>query len=130
MKMPTMVRARSLAGDAFFSVLARSIRLLPRLPIIGSVAVHPLAADELARCLAAVVDKGIAVNRGLFDLGGPEVLRYEQMVDAVMEVVGVRQWKLHVPVPLVWPAAWAMERVMPKPLLTPEQLRLLRWIAW
>jgi NADH dehydrogenase len=126
----TIVRASLLwgEGDAFFSVFAKYMRLpSPLFPIIGDgkARFHPMSADELAQCIVDVVQKGSAVQGGFFDLGGPEVLTYEQMVDTVMSVIGVRRAKVHVPVPLVKPGAWLMERLMPRPLLTPEQLRLL-----
>jgi len=47
------------------------------------------------------------------------------LVGIVSAVIGVRRWKVHVPVPLVWPAAWMMERLLARPLITMEQLRLL-----
>src|SRR3990170_4102173 len=55
----------------------------------------------------------------------PEVLTYNEIVDTIRTIIGVRRWKIHVPVPLVWPAAWMMERLLARPLITVEQLRLL-----
>ena len=124
----TIVRAALLfgEGDAFFSVLARAMRLpSPVFPIIGdgSARFHPFAADEMARCIVTLMSSEGA--RRFYNLGGPDILTYEQMVDTLTAVIGLRRWKVHVPIPLVWPGAWVMERLLAHPLLTVEQLRLL-----
>ena len=126
----TIARASLLfgEGDEFFSVLARMMRLpSPVFPVIGDggARFHPFAADEFARCLVAIVENPAAAPARVCDLGGPEVLTYDEIVDIVSAVIGVRRWKVHVPVPLVWPAAWMMERLLARPLITVEQLRLL-----
>ncbi len=126
----TIARASLLfgQGDEFFSVLGRMMRLpSPVFPVIGDggARFHPFAADEFARCLLAIVDDPITAQGRVYDLGGPDVLTYDDIVETIAAVLGLRRWKLHVPVPLVRPAAWMMERLLARPLVTVEQLRLL-----
>ena len=47
------------------------------------------------------------------------------MIDTICRVMGKRRVKAHVPVALVRPVAWLSEKVMPKPLLTRDQLEML-----
>jgi NADH dehydrogenase len=59
------------------------------------------------------------------ELGGPEHLTFEQMLDAVIDALEMKRIKVHIPVPLLRPAAWLMEKVMPNPLVTLRELRQL-----
>ena len=58
-------------------------------------------------------------------IGGPEHLTYEQILDVIMEALGVSKPKVHIPVPFMMPVAALMAAVQPRPLITPGQLSQL-----
>lgn len=113
-------------GDEFVNKLARLIRMSPLVPIIGSgrTRLQPIAVADTARCLAQALEEGATLGRSI-DLGGPEHLTYEEMVDAIISALGRRRLKVHVPVALMRPAVWALERLLPRPPLTRGQLKML-----
>jgi NADH dehydrogenase len=52
-------------------------------------------------------------------------MTYNQMIVTLCDVMGRKRAKLHAPVPLVRTVAWLSEKLMPKPLLTTDQIRML-----
>lgn len=113
-------------GGEFINMLARQVRLLPVVPVIGNgrYRMQPISVDDVAACFAASLTTQTAVNK-VYEIGGPEALSYNEMIDTLCRVMGKRRLKAHVPVALVRPVAWLSEKTMPKPLLTNDQLNML-----
>ncbi|MBM3947928.1 MAG: complex I NDUFA9 subunit family protein [SAR202 cluster bacterium] len=114
-------------GDEFFNVLAAQVKLAPVVPVIGTgrARFQPIAVDDVARCLIACLDRPDLVDKTL-EVGGPDHLTYDQMLDLVSQTVGAHTLKLHLPAGMAKPAVWAMERIMTRPPVTLEQLKMLR----
>ncbi|MSP78416.1 MAG: complex I NDUFA9 subunit family protein [Dehalococcoidia bacterium] len=114
-------------GDEFFNLLAALQRLGSVVPVAGGgrTRFQPVAVQDVARCIAlSLSDPGYA-GRAL-NIGGPETLSYNEILDRVAEAMGVRKrLKLHVPMPLMRGMAWLMGRLLPTPPVTSEQLQLL-----
>lgn len=53
------------------------------------------------------------------------MLTYEEIVDRVMQALGTKRIKVRVPVPLLRPAVWLMQTVLPNPPATTTLLELL-----
>ncbi len=60
-----------------------------------------------------------------YEVGGPEILTYEQMVRQILGALGRSRALIHVPVPLMKPVVKLMETVLPKPPATTGLLELL-----
>jgi len=56
------------------------------------------------------------------EIGGPEHLTYEQMLDTVMQALGKRWLKIHVPLVLMRPAVMVMEKLVGDPPVTLGEL--------
>lgn len=114
------------AGGEFIEMLIGQVRKLPVVPVIGNgrYKMQPILVDDVAACFSAALDNPEALNETL-EIGGPDQLTYNEMVDEVGRAVGKPRHKLHVPVTLVWLVAWMSEGVQSKPLLTTDQLRML-----
>ena len=116
--------------DEFVNMFAKLIRQtwpLPFLAVIGSgeTRMQPVYVGDVAQCFVkAVLDSSI-VNR-TYELGGPETLAIDEILDTIMKVMGARRIKLHMPITLAWPMAYLMEKASPKPMLTREQLVMLQ----
>ncbi len=112
--------------DSFFNRFAALSRFAPALPLIGggSTKFAPVFVGDVAEAFARLVDRGEASGR-TYELAGPEVLTFKQLMEFTLETVGRK--RLLIPVP------WAVARLqglilglLPKPLLTADQVELLR----
>jgi uncharacterized protein YbjT (DUF2867 family) len=100
----TEVRAGIIVGpgSAAFEVIRDLVYHLPVMvtPRWVRSRAQPIALDDLLEYLIRLPDLEAAAG-GVFDLGGPEVLSYEQLIRQFAEVIGKRP--LIVPVPLLSP---------------------------
>ncbi|MCX7919934.1 MAG: NAD-dependent epimerase/dehydratase family protein, partial [bacterium] len=113
-------------GDEFINKLARIIRLSPIIPILGSgkTRFQPIWVEDICTCILKVLDDNTTVGK-TYQLGGPEQLTYEQLIDILMAKLNKRKFKVHVPIPLIQPFVNMMEMVIPNPPITTDQLALL-----
>ena len=113
-------------GDEFINSLAGLVRAFPVVPIVGSgkTRFQPIAVDEVARCVADAADRGDLMGK-VIDIGGPDQLSYNEIVDTIAQTYRVRRLKLHVPVPAMRLVVRLMEALLPKPPATTEQLRMV-----
>jgi nucleoside-diphosphate-sugar epimerase len=112
-------------GDGFFTVLAKLIRLNPVVPVVGDgrALFQPIAVSDLARIIALCIERG--PSGAVHEVGGPDHLTYEQIIDIIKAETGRRRRNVHVPVGAMRPLAAVLERLLPNPPVTPGQLRLL-----
>jgi NADH dehydrogenase len=119
--------------DGFFSQLAKALSLPAPFLVIpgdGTAAFQPISADDLGRCLLAAVEDGDRSGK-TYEIGGPEQMTLEQITLAVAEAIG-KEWfgiskrrPLHMDPRMIRPGAVLMEKVMPNPLVTAQQLDML-----
>jgi len=113
--------------DHFFNRFAAMARISPALPLIGGgkTKFQPVFAGDVGEAIARAVD-GKARSGTIYELGGPEVLTFRQLMERMLEIT--RRKRLLLPVP--WPIARIMGRVgefMPGQPLTRDQVRMLRF---
>ena len=113
-------------GDEFLNSLAGMIRLFPIVPVIGSGKnrLHPLAADDLARCIAITLGREDLKGRTI-DLGGAERLSYNELVTEVAKAMGKRRLRFHLPVWLMRSVAAVSQGIMPRQPITTDQIKML-----
>jgi NADH dehydrogenase len=113
--------------DSFFNRFASLAQLAPALPLIGGgrTRFQPVFAGDLAAAVVAVAE-GRAVPGRIYEIGGPEVFSFRQLMDRTMEWSGRR--RLLVPLPF-WLAKLKALATWPLPNsirpLTVDQVRLL-----
>ena len=91
------------SGSASFEMLRQLTRRLPAMltPKWLDNRIQPIAVRDVLHYLAAVVDLPGEVNR-TFDVGGPDVLTYRQMIQRFARIAGLRR-RLIVTVPVLTP---------------------------
>ena len=112
--------------DDFFNRFAALARLSPALPLIGGGATRfqPVFVGDVATAIADAVD-GNARGGTAYELGGPEVKTFKQLMQYVLATI--ERKRLLVPIPFFAAKLQAgILQYMPKPLLTPDQVELLR----
>ena len=113
-------------GDEFTNVLAAQVKLAPVVPIIGDGAtrLQPIVVQDIARCLVLSYEQDGVAGKTV-EVGGPEHFTYEEMVDLVIETMGARRLKVHLPPRLMGPVVAVMEALMPRSPVTVDQLKML-----
>ena len=113
-------------GDEFLNALAGLVRLFPLVPVIGSGnnRMQPLAADDLARCIAATLGREDLKGRTL-DLGGPGRLNYNELVSEVAKAMGKRHLKVHLPTWLMYAVAKVSQGLLSRAPITTDQIKML-----
>jgi NADH dehydrogenase len=124
----TIVRPSIMFGpeDNFFNLFASLARMSPVLPLIGGghTKFQPVFVGDAAQAIVCAVD-GQARAGTTYELGGPEVRTFREIFEYILETI--ERHRLLVPVPfLVAKLKASLLQLMPKPLLTPDQVELLR----
>jgi uncharacterized protein YbjT (DUF2867 family) len=117
-------------GDPWLTLLDR-LALLPAVPIAGSgdARFQPIWAEDVADCVMAALDRGPGPSdngRRAFDLAGPEVMSYDEIVETALRPTGRAKPHVHVPMAAVRGSLRVLERVVgPSVFATPEEVDLM-----
>jgi NADH dehydrogenase len=110
-------------GDDFFPRLGFSLRFpVVPLPDGGGARFQPLHVADLARTIRAALRGPLT---GTFEVGGLAPVTYREMLQETMRAYRKHRLTLPVPVLLMKPAAFLLERTMADPPVTVRQLDLL-----
>jgi len=103
----------------------RLARLSPVTPIVGpgTQRIQPIWIEDVAAYFAGSLDQPDAVNR-TFELGGPDVVTWNEFWEQLKRALGVRRPSVHLPFGLVRIQATVLER-LPAPPVTRDQLAML-----
>jgi uncharacterized protein YbjT (DUF2867 family) len=127
-KDATILRPSVLFGpeDAFFNALARLALFSPVLPLFGDGAtlLQPVFVGDVAEAVVKVL--GEPTSRGnVYELGGPRVYSYKELIELLLECLGRK--RILVPVPyFLWELQAALLSVLPNPPLTRDQIVLIK----
>jgi NADH dehydrogenase len=112
--------------DDFFNKFAAIARFSPALPLVGGghTRFQPIFAGDVASAIVAAIE-GHAKDGEIYEVGGPEVYSFKELMQFMLTTIG-RQ-RLLIPIPFALAKFQAgLLQLMPKPLLTPDQVELLR----
>lgn len=106
-------------GDRVVNMLARAIRFAPvfAVPGTGGQKVQPVLVDDLTACVALALTAGAKALNQTFEVGGPELMTFDQMIGLIMEVTGYRRPIVHIPAWLMRIAGSVAER-LPRPVFS------------
>jgi uncharacterized protein YbjT (DUF2867 family) len=101
-------------------------KLTPVTPITGSgrQRIQPIWIDDVGAYFAAAVDKPEAANR-LFELGGPDVVSWNEFWEQLKQALRVRRPSVHVPIGFMRLNALVTERLPGNIPLTRDLLKML-----
>jgi uncharacterized protein YbjT (DUF2867 family) len=112
--------------DAFLTTILKLLRQLPIYPMFGRglTRLQPAYVEEVAEAIGRVMQHAETPSM-IFELGGPRVYSYKELLGAIARQAGLAP--LLIPIPFaVWHAlAWASE-MFPSPLLTRNQVELMQ----
>jgi NADH dehydrogenase len=114
--------------DQFFNRFAALARMAPALPLIGGgrTRFQPVFVGDLAAAIAAAAE-GQGMPGTVYEIGGPEVLSFRQLLDRTQQWAGRRRryvrlpfWLAKLQALLTWPLPNALRPI------TVDQVRLLQ----
>jgi NADH dehydrogenase len=107
-----------------FTKLAGLVARLPVIPIVGPGTLHlrPLYLPDLLALIVEILDRPELAGRH-YDVGGPDLVTYEEFVEAICTSLGRPFRRVHLPLRLSFVLAAVLERVLRNPPLTTENVR-------
>jgi uncharacterized protein YbjT (DUF2867 family) len=112
--------------DSFFNRFAALATISPVLPLPGDgqTRSQPVFAGDVAEAIAKAVDGG-AKPGTIYELGGPDVRTFKELMAFILATIGRRRLLVPVPFALMKLQA-AVLQFLPKPPLTPDQVEMLK----
>jgi NADH dehydrogenase len=112
--------------DDFFNRFARMAGVSPFLPLIGGgrMRFQPVYVGDVAEAVSRALASSDCMGK-TFELGGPGVYSFEQLLRLVLKEIRKQRLLLPIPFWLAGLQALALE-LLPEPPLTRDQLQLLR----
>jgi NADH dehydrogenase len=118
--------------DHFVNLFASISRFSPFVPIVGSgqSKLQPIPVSDVATCFARALPETASIGE-TYDLGGKDMLTFEQVIDHILAVTNRKRMKLHIPMPVARFQADALEFFYPEILgktspLNRDQLLMLQ----
>jgi NADH dehydrogenase len=120
---PSFIFARD---GGILPTFRRLARVAPVTPVIGTgrQRIQPVWIDDVAAYFAESVDKAEAAGR-TFELGGPDVVSWNEFWERLKRALGIRRPTFHVPVSLMRANALVTERLPGNIPLTRDLLTML-----
>ncbi len=112
--------------DNFFNKFANLARFLPMLPLIGGghTKFQPVFAGDVADAIVTCIENP-ATRGQTYELGGPAVYTFREMLQAILKVTARRRLFLPIPFSLANIPAFFLQ-FLPGKLLTPDQVTFLK----
>jgi uncharacterized protein YbjT (DUF2867 family) len=124
----TILRPSIVIGpeDGFFNRFASLARMLPALPLIGGgeTRFQPVYVGDVAQAVVAALERDDCRGQ-LYELGGPQIYTFAELMRYMLRVVGRRRLLPTVPFGVAMALARFLER-LPDPPLTRDQVELLK----
>ena len=103
--------------------------LLNRLPIFplyyeGKTKFSPIHCSDLTHTIEYVISKNVYSK--IIECVGPEIISFKEIIEKLLNLIGKKRILLPFPLPIAEFSARLFE-IMPKPLLTRDQLKLLKY---
>jgi uncharacterized protein YbjT (DUF2867 family) len=112
--------------DQFFNRFAGLARYLPALPLIGGgrTKFQPVFVGDVAAAITAALTND-RTRANTYELGGPSVYTFRELMQFILREIDRRRLLISIPFSLATIQAVFLQ-LLPSPLLTPDQVRLLK----
>jgi len=113
--------------DKSINVLAKLVQRLPFVPVLGSgnTKIQPISVENVARAFVGAIRNDVSINR-VYDLCGSEAFTWNELYDRLQMILGTRKPKVHLPLPIARVQAALLEKILPNPPFTRDQLLMLQ----
>jgi NADH dehydrogenase len=94
-------------------------------PGSGQAKLQPILREDAARCVVDTIGRSELLGK-IVELGGPEVVTFETILDWFIAARGIKKPKLKLPVPLLVPGAMVMEALLTNPIATADEINTIQ----
>ena len=113
-------------GGEFITMLSGIIQQAPVIPVIGEKSkVQPIYVKNTVDCIVRTLVEP-KISKRIFEIAGPEQMTYRELFLTLADVLKINKPVIGIPIWLIRPAAYILERVMEKPPITTQQLIMLQ----
>jgi uncharacterized protein YbjT (DUF2867 family) len=112
--------------DAFLTTILGLLRTLPAYPLFGDgrTRLQPVYVDDVAAAIAQIL-RQTQRPYPIYELAGPRVYSYEELLRTISRTAGLR--RRLVPVPFVfWDAVAGLAKILPRLPVTRNQVELMQ----
>ena len=121
----TIIRPSIVVGpkDSFFNMFAKLAGLLPLIPLVGSsVKFQPVYVGDVAKAVNEIIANSI--YKETYELGGKSIYTFKELIELLLKEI--RKKRIILPISFFAGRIQAMLfQLMPKPLLTLDQIKIL-----
>ena len=112
--------------DAFLTTILRLLRTLPAYPLFGDgrTRLQPVFVDDVAAAIARILGQTQSPYP-IYELGGPRVYSYEELLRTIARTAGLRPRLVRIPFAF-WNAIAGLGEILPQPPLTRNQVELMQ----
>ena len=112
--------------DAFLTTVLRLLRSLPAYPIFGDgrTRLQPVYVEDVATAIAQILRQS-QKPYPIYELAGPQVYSYEELLRTVARIAGLRPVLMRMPFTF-WNAMARVAEMLPQPPLTRNQVELMQ----
>ena len=113
--------------DKFFNTFASIAQFSPFLPLIGGgkTKFAPIYVGDVAKAIT----KSLTLNNSkvkIYELGGPENYSFKELMKILLAEIKKKRFLVHIPFSVAKFQSYFLQ-MMPKPLLTTDQVELLKY---
>jgi len=95
------------------------------IPGSGQTQMQPILREDAARCVVEAIGRAELLGK-IIELGGPEVVTYETILDWYLQARGIKKRKLKLPVGMLVPGLTVMEALLSNPPATPDEVNMIQ----
>lgn len=117
------------ANDDFINKFNWMSKIMPFLPLIGGghTMFQPVYVGDVSKAVSNILkDTGSKHVGKIYELAGPQKISFKEILRLILKVSGRKRFLIYIPHFIARIKAWFFE-FMPKPLLTRDQLELLKY---
>src|SRR5499427_2206401 len=114
------------SDDAFLTTILRLLRSLPAYPMFGDgrTRLQPVYVDDVAAAIAQILRQS-QKPYPIYELAGPRVYSYEELLRTVARTAGLRPVLVRTPFPF-WNVVAGVAEMLPRPPFTRNQVELMQ----
>jgi len=112
--------------DKFFNTFASLAQFSPALPLIGGgkTKFAPIYVGDVAKAIVKALELDNSDPK-IYELGGPENYSFKELMEILLKEIKKKRFLIPIPSGLAKFQSYFLQ-MMPNPLLTPDQVELLR----